>query len=144
MIIKNYLGGRVGLMKGEVNLDGLNIGCILVKQGSTFMSDDEVLYLADFTDLKEFDSGTYTRIFLTTTTITPDWDRDRAVFSADNPVVWPLLDDDDFPIVGMIVYMHNGPENANVPLYGYQLNTPVNPGGEDYEFPFSSDGIAEL
>jgi hypothetical protein len=143
MLVKVYLGGRVGLMQGVVNLDSTNVGCILVKQGSTFISDEEVLYLADFTDLKEFDSSNYVRKFLASTTITPDWDRDKAIFTAVNPI-WLVLEDDDFPIVGMIIYMHNGAENANIPIYGYQLNTPINPGAEDYEFPFSENGISEL
>lgn len=143
MIIKSYLGGRAGLGRGDVHLVGGAIKCLLVKQGSTFMSDKIVPFLSDFTDLKEVASSGYVRKTLASPLLTYDWDRDKVTFSATKPT-WTALVNDDLPIIGMIVFQHVGADSANIPLYGYQLNVAFDPGGANYTFPFSTDGIVQL
>jgi len=143
MIVRNYLAGRIAMMKGQVDLEGANLRALIVKAGSTFMTDTGILVVDDFTDLKEFASVGYARQTLIGNTITPDTLRDRAVFDADNPI-WLSLIDDDLPIAGVVVIQHITDDTDSIPLYGYQLNSTVNPGGEDYEFPFPASGIAEI
>lgn len=144
MIIKNYIGGRAGLMRGDVNLIGSNIVAALVAEGSSFM-DDNPANMAAFTNLKEYTGGAgYIRVALTGYTLTSDIVRDKVIYKASNPIWVALGNDPAGAIAGVILLAMIGADAVCPPLYGYKLNVPVLPGGTDYEFPFSADGISEL
>lgn len=150
MTTVSYRAGRRLAYEGGIDWANDDIRFLLVRTGSTIITDLSVGFLSDFTDLREFDGAGYPVGFAARPTlggrqVTEDAAQDEVVLEAQDEVIanlGPSPSAED--VAAVLVYKHGTSDADSVPLFADDTNYPQTPDGTDFTVQVHVDGLARV
>jgi hypothetical protein len=135
----NIFGYKVA--RGEIALHSADVRVALVMENTTCGTEnDGISSLADFTTLDECDGANYSRVALTTQTVTLDDANDRTVFDV-NDVEWSALGAGTRKIKGALFYVYGATDDVSTPICYLEYATARTADDSDFLVSWPATGV---
>lgn len=124
-----YTYAKAKLLSGDIDLNADDIRILMVMSNTTCDTEEDKVFIDDFTTLDECDGANYVRKALADEAVAADEANDRGEFDATD-VVFTALGVGTRQNVGIVVYKHVNDDTDSIPI-AY-----IDTGG----FPFDGNG----
>ncbi len=137
-----YTYGKVAFFTGT-DLSSDDIRVMMVMSNTTADTDVDAQFIASFGTLDEFDGTNNARKTLANKAVAADEPNNRAEFTSD-PVTWTALGAGTRQGVGLVFYKFVTNDADSVPLFFYDDDFPITPGGGDVTATANAEGWGQI